>query len=166
MADITIRIRDKVATVVGTPAPVIVCGNSGYKAVFDLDEEWSSYELLTMRVSWTDTFSGQPRHTDVPYLALYGFAEIPTIADAYEVSIGLYAGNLSTSTGARIQCERCVTDGGTYHEDPDPQTYAALLELLGKLGGGGASAGDATFILEGVNTAFVTNQLVFQEVTP
>ena len=141
MPDITIKVRNKIATVEGSPT--IVCGNDGYHAIFDLDAEWDDYELLTMRINWTDTFSGQPRHIDVPYIL--NFAALPVIADAYEVQIGVYAGNLKTSTPARVPCERCITDGGTFHEDPDPQTYAALLELLRSLGGGGATVGDATF---------------------
>ena len=141
MPDITIRVRDKIAQPVGDPT--IVCGNDGYSVVLDLDEEWDDYEIKTMRVAWTDTFSGQPRHIDVPYIL--NFAELPAIADAYVVQIGVYAGNIKTSTPARVPCVRCITDGGTYHEDPEPSTYAALLELLRSLGGGGATVGDATF---------------------
>lgn len=146
MPNITIKIRDKIATVEGSPT--IVCGNDGYKAIFDTDAEWSAYEILTMRVAWTDTFSGQPRHIDVPYIL--GFADIPVIADAYEIRIGLYAGDLRTSTPARIPCERCITDGGTYHEEPDPQTYAALLQLLAEVASAGGAVGDCTFLLDGV----------------
>lgn len=149
MPNITIKIRDKIATVEGSP--VIVCGNDGYKAIFDTDAEWSAYEILTMRICWTDTFSGQPRHTDVPYIRSMGYADIPAIADAYEVQIGLYAGDIRTTTPARVPCERCITDGGTYHEDPDPQTYAALLALLAEISAAGGAVGDCVFVLEGVN---------------
>lgn len=157
MPDITIRVREKIAQTVGSPS--IVCGNTGYHAIFDLDAEWDEYELITMRVAWTDTFSGQPRHTDVPYIRSIGFAEIPAITDAYEVQLGVYAGDIRTSTPARIPCERCITDGGTYHEDPEPQTYAALLELLARVGGEGTTAGDATLVLDGINLAFVSNEV-------
>ena len=161
MADITIKVRDKIATVEGSPT--IVCGNDGYHAIFDLDDEWSSYELLTMRINWTDTFSGQPRHTDVPFIRGIGYADIPAIADAYEVQLGIYAGDIRTSTPARIPCERCITDSGMYHEDPEPQTYAALLELLARVGGGGATSGDATFVLDGINLAFVSNEVEVEQ---
>ena len=161
MPDITIKVRDKIAQPQGSP--VIVCGNDGYHAIFDLDDEWSSYELITMRVAWTDTFSGQPRHTDVPFIRSIGYADIPAIADAYEVQLGIYAGDIRTSTGARIPCERCVTDGGVYHEDPDPQTYAALLALLAQISQGGTTVGDCTFIMAGVN-AGKAGQADFQEV--
>lgn len=126
MADITIRVRNRIAEAVGSPE--IICGNDGYNVVFDFDEEWVAQEIKTMRVAWTDTFSGQPRHIDVPFFT--GAAVIPAIADAYEVQIGVYTGNIMTTTPARVPCVRCITDGGTYHEDPEPETYAALLQLL------------------------------------
>lgn len=66
MADITIRVRNRIAEAVGSPE--IICGNSDYNAIFDLDAEWDAQEIKTMRVAWTDTFSGQPRHIDVPFL--------------------------------------------------------------------------------------------------
>lgn len=126
MADITIKVRNRIAEAVGSPE--IICGNDGYNVVFDFDEEWAVQEIKTMRVAWTDTFSGNPRHIDVPFFT--GSAAIPAIADAYEVQIGVYTGNIMTTTPARIPCVRCITDSGTYHEDPEPETYAALLQLL------------------------------------
>lgn len=148
MADITIRVRNRIAEAVGSPE--IICGNDGYNAIFDLDEEWSAQEIKTVRVTWTDTFSGNPRHIDVPFFM--GFAAIPAIADAYEVQIGVYTGNMTT-TPARVPCVRCITDGGTYHEDPEPETYAALLQLLRDITQGGVTVGDATVVLEGAAIA-------------
>ena len=153
MADIIIRVRNRIAEVVGSPK--IICGNNGYHAIFDLDEEWNAQEIKTMRVAWTDTFSGQPRHIDVPFFM--GFAAVPAISDAYEVHIGLYSGNIMTTTPATISCVRCVTDGGTYHEDPEPDTYAALLALLRDITQGGVTVGDATVVLEGTAVAKVGN---------
>lgn len=153
MPDITIRVRNRIAEAVGSPE--IICGNDGYNAVFDLDEEWAAQEIKTMRVTWTDTFSGNPRHIDVPFSM--GFAAIPAIADAYEVQIGIYTGNIMTTTPARIPCVRCITDSGTYHEDPQPETYAALLQLLRDITQGGVTVGDATVVLDGTAAAKVGN---------
>lgn len=147
MPDITIRVRNRIAETVGSPE--IICGNDGYNLLFDLDEEWSAQEIKTARIAWTDTFSGQPRHTDVPFIL--GFAAIPAIADAYEVRIGLYSGNIMTTTPATVPCVRCITDGETYHEDPEPDTYAALLELLKRITQGGVTVGDTTVLLDGID---------------
>lgn len=151
MPDITIRVRNRIAEAVGSPE--IICGNDGYNLLFDLDEEWSAQEIKTARIAWTDTFSGQPRHTDVPFIL--GFAAIPAIADAYEVRIGLYSGNIMTTTPATVPCVRCITDGETYHEDPEPETYAALLELLGRISQGGVTVGDTTVLLDGMRDSVV-----------
>lgn len=151
MPDITIRVRNRIAETVGSPE--IICGNDGYNLLFDLDEEWSAQEIKTARIAWTDTFSGQPRHTDVPFIL--GFAAIPAIADAYEVRIGLYSGNIMTTTPATVPCVRCITDGETYHEDPEPDTYAALLELLGRISQGGVTVGDTTVLLDGMRDSVV-----------
>lgn len=147
MPDITIRVRNRIAEAVGSPE--IICGNDGYNVIFDLDEEWSAQEIKTARIAWTDTFSGQPRHTDVPFIL--GFAAIPAISDAYEVRIGLYSGNIMTTTPATVPCVPCITDGETYHEDPEPDTYAALLELLGRITQGGVTVGDTTVLLDGID---------------
>lgn len=147
MPDITIRVRNRIAETVGSPE--IICGNDGYNLLFDLDDEWSAQEIKTARIAWTDTFSGQPRHTDVPFIL--GFAAIPAIADAYEVRIGLYSGNIMTTTPATVPCVRCITDGETYHEDPEPDTYAALIELLKRITQGGVTVGDMTVLLDGID---------------
>ena len=45
MPEIKIKIRDKRAGGTGT----IICGNSDYTVVWDLDEEWTPYDTKTMR---------------------------------------------------------------------------------------------------------------------
>lgn len=127
--EITITIEDRIAT---APADaVIICGNSGDTVAFDFDAEWSPYLIKTVRFAWLDTMTGQKRHIDKQYTGEP--IEIPTIADAYEVGIGAYAGNLLSSTAARVPCERCTTDGATYHGGTTPDIYEELLEALGSL---------------------------------
>ena len=55
---------------------------------------------------------------------------IPVIVDAYEVLLGAYAGDALATTPVRIPCERSITDGAVYHEEPDTDVYAQLLEFL------------------------------------
>lgn len=127
--EITIRITDLIAEPVGSPE--IICGNSGYTVQIEFDDAWRFYLLKTVRFEWLDTQTGQKRHRDVQYAG--GQIPIPTEAtqDVYELNIGAYAGNLMSSTAARIPCQRCVTDGATYHGDPEsPDTYAELLDAI------------------------------------
>ena len=44
--DINIKVKDKIA--VGDET-LIVCGNSDYTVVWDLDDEWTPYGTKTMR---------------------------------------------------------------------------------------------------------------------
>ena len=50
MPEIKIKIRDKRAGGTGT----IICGNSDYTVVWDLDAEWAAYDTKTMRVNQAD----------------------------------------------------------------------------------------------------------------
>lgn len=126
---IKITVTDLIAAAQGNPT--IVCGNSGYMVEFTFDEAWSAYLIKTVRFAWVDARTGQRRHTDVQYTGEP--IPIPVIADAYEVQIGAYAGNIISSTGARIPCERCITDDATYHGGTTPDVYAELLDTLGNL---------------------------------
>lgn len=127
--EITVTIKDRIATAPEDAA--IVCGNSGDTVAFSFDAEWAQYLIKTVRFEWLDTMTGQRRHIDRQYVGEP--IAIPTIADAYEVNIGAYAGNLLSSTAARVPCERCTTDGATYHGGTTPDVYASLLEALGHL---------------------------------
>ena len=71
---------------------------------------------------------------------------LPIIRDTDMVSIGVYAGNLRTSTGARVACERSVTDGAAVHDPPAPDVYNQLLEYLANLQKGGTGISVLDFI--------------------
>lgn len=135
--EIAIQVQDLIATPVGDQK--IICGNSEYTVALYLDSMWDPFFMKTVRFEWLDTLSGQKRHIDATYTS--NPIPIPTAAtqDVYELKIGVYAGNLMSSTPARVPCERCVTDGATYHGDTEsPDVYADLLEALENLTGGGA----------------------------
>lgn len=135
--EITVRIKDRIAT--ADPGSQIICGNSDYTLALVFDDEWGRYLIKTVRFEWLDTLSGQRRHIDKPHTS--GLLAIPTEAtqDTYELCVGVYAGNLLSSTAARIPCERCVTDGATFHGDTEsPDVYAELLAALGQVSGGGS----------------------------
>lgn len=153
MPEIRITVREKIAQVSGSPE--IVCGNSDYAAIFDLDSEWDAYEFKTMRVAWLDIRTGKKRYAEVTFSG--STCVLPAIYDAYEIAVGIYAGDIRTTTPARIPCARCITDGGSAHEAPPPDVYEQILELLEQIAKpvGFGATGDATTILDGVNIATV-----------
>lgn len=147
MPDVRIIVQNKVART--QQSPVMVCGNSDYVAVFDLDAEWESYDLKTMRCVWMDIPTGKMRFADVPFTG--STAVLPVIYDAYQIAIGVYAGDIRTTTPAVVPCSRCITDGEPMHPEPPPDIYEQLLEAITQLAPKveGAIAGNAVVKFNG-----------------
>ena len=129
MPDISITVREKIAQTQG--APEIVCGNSDYTAVFDLDEEWDDYDLKTAHFIWLDARSGKLQEYETVFSGTS--VAIPAIYRTDLLLIGIYAGNIRTTSSARIPCIRCITDDGEGHPAPSPDIYEQLLEAIGQI---------------------------------
>lgn len=129
MPDISVKVREKIAQAVGTPE--IVCGNSDYVITFDFDSEWRGYDTKTARFVRCNLKTGQIVHTDVVFEG--NSVTAPVLYDTAAVAVGVYAGDIHTTTPARIPCARCITDGEPEHEDPDPDVYAQILAYLEEL---------------------------------
>ena len=101
MPNINITVREKIAhTITDT---CIVCGNSDYVVVFDFDAEWDAYEVKTARFIWGGTY------TDVAFTG--SECPIPVIPDAVSVLVGVYAGDLHTTTAAAVGVRRSILGG-------------------------------------------------------
>lgn len=125
MPDIQISIANKIATVQGNPT--IVCGNSDYELQFiSFDSDWDEYEVKTAEFKYFK--HGERRCVEVLFSG--DTVSVPVLRDIDEVEIGVYAGNLRTSTGVIVPCIRCITDGVPDHEPPDPNVYEQLLKYL------------------------------------
>ena len=147
---INVSIRNRVAEP-ADDAPAYICGNAGYTVVFDFDDEWSGIEIKTMRVTWLDTFTGQQRHIDAEFAGTQ--LSLPIITDAYEIGIGVYVGDSMTTTAAHLPCERSITDGATYHDEPAPDLYAQLLAFLQNDAQNALIMGATATIIEGTDAA-------------
>lgn len=124
MPNIQINIKDKVAR---ADRAIIVCDNSDYTAVFDFDDEWSAYETKTARFVYGGTY------TDVVFTG--NSCPIPEIHDSRSLSVGVYAGDLHTTTPAYISCVPSILCGNGIPADPTPEVYAQIMELLNKESG-------------------------------
>ena len=98
---ITIEINKKIATCL-TELP-IVCGNSDYECEFVFDEEWNGHLIKTAR------FRVNGEYTDVVFEG--NVCNMPIISDAKIVWVGVFAGELSTSTPAIVRCKPSILDG-------------------------------------------------------
>ena len=121
---IKISVNNKIATLQDNV--LIINGNSDYVIKFDFDAEWDAYETKTAR------FVTARGYTDVVFSG--DEVALPVITDAISVRVGVYAGNLHTTTPAVIFCRRCITDGSGSPADPAPDVYAQIMELIQGLG--------------------------------
>lgn len=129
MPNIHISVTDKIAIAAGNPE--IVCGNS-YVIEFDFDSEWDAYEAKTARFVWREC--GSPVYRDVLFTG--DSVQMPPVYGTYEIAAGVYAGDIRTTTPARIPCIPCITDGAPHHADPAPDVYNQLMDYLAGIQGG------------------------------
>lgn len=123
--EIAIAVRNKVAT---SPRETIVCGNSDYTLHFDFDDEWSAYETKTARFIYNGTF------VDVVFAG--DVCAVPVIKNASVCEVGVFAGDLKTTTPALISCNRSILCKDGLPADPAPDVYAQIMEKLNGAGDG------------------------------
>lgn len=134
MKDIYIDIVDKVAR--AATATPIVCGNSDYTAVFCFDGDWDDFSTKTARF----VINGHPQ--DVVFDG--NRCEIPVLQNCTMLEVGVYAGDIRTSTAAYIKCIKSVTSAGGTPPDPAPDVYNQLMDKLNSIEG--AEVDNATII--------------------
>lgn len=93
----------------------IVCGNSGYQIQFAFDGEWSAYSKKTARFIWNGEY------TDVDFTG--DICAVPVLHNITEVTVGVYAGNLSTTTPAVIDCYRSILCEGVRPSVENDHSY-------------------------------------------
>ena len=142
MPNISITVKNKVAR---ADKVIIVCDNSDYTAVFDFDDEWSAYDTKTARFAYCG------KYTDVVFMG--SSCPIPEIHDTRSLTIGVYAGDLHTTTPAYVSCVPSILCGNGIPADPTPDVYAQIMELLNNisLGGNPATAETLGIIKVGEN---------------
>lgn len=115
---IPITIRDKIAT---APRDALyVCGNSDYTINFTFDEEWEDFNEKTARF----VFNGQ--YVDMIFSG--NVCPVPVISNTYAFEVGVYAGNLSTTTKAYVPATKSVLCGGDVPAEP-VSVYVPASEL-------------------------------------
>ena len=120
MPNINITVREKIAhTITDT---CIVCGNSDYVAVFDFDAEWDAYEVKTARFIWGGAY------TDVAFAG--NECPVPVIPDAVSVLVGVYAGDLHTTTAAAVGVRRSILGGSETEAEVSHEIKDAFGKML------------------------------------
>lgn len=132
MKTIEIVVRDKIAY---SPPDEIVCGNSDYNVRFVFDEEWADYTVKTARF----IFNG--KHEDCVFEG--DTVSVPIITKTLTLAVGVFAGDLRTSTPALIKTRKSILCDEGLPPDPSPDVYAQIMELLNNGSGGGSVSIDS-----------------------
>lgn len=130
---IEIIVRDKIAHIVDKHA-FAVCGNSDYVIEFDFDPEWDVYEAKTARFKYNDVYE------DVLFKG--NKCPMPIINDTVITYIGVYAGDIKTTTSAILPMRRSILCGTGFPADPSPDVYAQIMKLLNEIKEGEISPED------------------------
>lgn len=150
---ITITVQDKIATNT-SPGELYVCGNSGYTVHFTFDDEWKKYTTKTARF-----VTQQNTYVDTVFMGEY--CNMPIIENTHLIRVGVFAGNLCTTTPAIINTKKSILCGMPTPSEPPQDVYNSIMKLLNELKEqqGTIFTPDETLILQdgvlSVNTADV-----------
>lgn len=123
MRQIIVTIGDKIA--VPQSNALYVCGNSDYSILFDFDAEWAQYDTKTAR------FEYGGKYQDVVFDGRE--CPVPIISDTYSFNVGVFAGELHTTTPAYIPCKKSILCASGSPAAPPDDVYAQLMEKLNKI---------------------------------
>ena len=118
--EIAVSVHDKIAR--ADNDVIYVCGNSDYVVVFSLDDEWTQYDTKTARFIYNGT------HQDKVFTG--NVCPVPKIFDANSIRVGLFAGDLKTSTSAYIRARKGVLCESGTPDTPQDDVYAQIMEKL------------------------------------
>lgn len=118
---IQITVLNKIA--VKTCDTVYVCGNSDFTVHFTFDEDWAEHYTKTARFIANDG-----TYVDVPFSG--DSCPAPILQNTYGFNVGVYAGNLSTTTPAYCPAKKSILCPGGVPKDPEPDVYNEIMEKL------------------------------------
>lgn len=131
-----VSIKNKVARKTDEGEKFYVCGNNKYQIIFDFDEEWAEYPTKTAR------FKYGGKYQDIVFEG--SVCPVPLMSGITDFQVGVFSGNLTTSTPAYIFAMKSILCGEGTPDAPGEDVYSQIIELLNKViasGGGGGTSG-------------------------
>ena len=119
--EIEIIVREKVARL-ANKHDFAVCGNSDYKIKFDFDSEWDAYEVKTTRFKYNGTY------TDVVFNGCE--CPMPIITGAFRVEVGVYAGDLRTTSCAVLPLKKSILCGSETESKESQEIKDSINKIL------------------------------------
>lgn len=121
--DILISERHATNVTYATSGKKPVCGNKDYTIRFTFDSEWDAYEHKTAR------FTTELGYVDVLFTG--NECPMPMFSNVLYAEIGVYAGDLQTSTPAYLPVDRSILCGDApVHPDPPEDIYNQIIARL------------------------------------
>lgn len=103
----------------------LVGGNSDYEVIFNFDEAWGLYNTKTAVFVYGDRTEFKVFEGNV--------CEGVAISNALACYIGVFTGNLMTTTPAKVDCVLpSITDIGSTPQEPEESVYNQIIELINK----------------------------------
>ena len=119
MEVIKIAVQGKYAR---SPKEEIVCGNSDYYIEFEFSEEWESHDVKTARF----IYNGHPQ--EEPFQG--NRVQVPKVINSTLLEVGVFAGDLCTTTPALITCRKSILCKDGLPPDPTPDVYTKLIAMI------------------------------------
>lgn len=119
-----INVKDKVAQ--AAESYTLVCGNSDYIINFNFDEEWNEHDVKTARFRYAQ--GGLIKTQDVVFTGTE--CAVPVLTNTLMVEIGVYAGDLRTTTPCTLFCQRSILCGEGIPEAPAVGVYLQILKMI------------------------------------
>ena len=120
MQVVKIKVENKIAALI---SPVdIICDNSDYVIEFSFDKEWDNYPNKTARFSYNGTYD--------EVLFEGNICNAPPISNAKGVFVGVFSGDIRTTSPALVPCKPSILTLGGTHADPPEDIYVQILDVL------------------------------------
>lgn len=98
-----------------------VCGNSEFVVGFVFDKEWNEFETKTAR------FIHGGEHTDIVFTGTE--CKVPKIFNVKKIEVGVFAGDLHTTTPASVKCRKSILCGAGTPTNPPPDVYNQIMNV-------------------------------------
>jgi hypothetical protein len=120
---INIAIRKKVAN--QTNKILYICGNSDFVVNFDFDAEWDEFSFKTAR------FIHSAGYTDVVFEG--NQCAVPVISNTHNIKVGVFAGNLRTTTPAYVSAKKSILCESGIPADPPEDVYNQIMDMVNQM---------------------------------
>jgi len=108
MPTLNVSVANKIAS---ADVQYVVCDNSDYVVKFTFDSDWDEYTTKIMRIVFP---TGE--YTEVTFDG--DECALPVVSNQSSLDVGVYAGEIQTTTPARIYCKKSILSSGSSAAKP------------------------------------------------